>query len=129
MELIFILVPIFAFVLLKMLLDQRAQARKDSVRLLEEALKSPTVDRATLENLTFQVTGKRPMHNAEPSRFLAAVLGFGWIMLFVGVALGIAGEFSHDRDLGVGGIITAVVGFALVTYPFALRELDARKPA
>jgi 3-dehydroquinate dehydratase len=28
-----------------------------------------------------------------------------------------------------GGVITAIIGFGFVTYPFALRELEARKQA
>ncbi|MFN0183860.1 MAG: hypothetical protein ACKVQR_08590 [Aquabacterium sp.] len=129
MELLFILVPIFVFVLLKMVLDQRAQAQKDRVRLIEEALKSPNIDRQSLESLTFQLTGQRPVRHLNTSRFLAIVLAAGWIALFAGLAMWIAGGLGRDRDLFTGGIITALVGFGLVTYPFALRELEARRQA
>lgn len=127
MELLFILIPIFVFVLLKMVLDQRAQAQQDRVRLIEEALKSPNIDRQALESLTFQLTGQRPVRNLNTSRFLAIVLAAGWIALFTGLALWIAGGLSHDRDTFTGGIVTALIGFGLVTYPFALRELEARR--
>ena|SRR5688572_8707367 len=128
MELAFLLVPIFVFVLLKMVIDHRAAARADNVRLLEEALKSPHVDRPTLESLTFQLTGYRAPRQAHgPSPTMAIVLALGWLSMFVGIGCWIGGEMMRDRDLTVGGIITALIGFGFVTYPFALRELDARR--
>jgi hypothetical protein len=127
MELMFILIPILGFVLLKMVFEHRAQARADNVRLLEEALKSPHLDRPTIESLTYQLTGHRVRPGGGHGRLMALVLALGWLALFTGIGLWIAGEFSHDRDMFAGGIITAVVGFGLVTYPFALRELEARR--
>jgi hypothetical protein len=127
MELVLILIPIFVFVLLKMVLDHRAAARADNVRLLEEALKSPSVDRATLESLTYQLTGHHAPRHAAPGRLPAVVLAIGWLAMFVGIGLWIAASLEHDGDLLVGGIITAVIGFGFVTYPFALRELEARR--
>jgi len=129
MDLAVILIPIFVFVLLKIVLEHRAQARSDNVRLLEEALKSPHVDRQTLENLTWQLTGKRAIRDRGPSRFLATVLAIGWMALFVGIGMWISGGIMRDQSVVVVGIITAVIGFGLVTYPFALRELEARKQA
>ena len=60
MELAVLIVPICLFILLKNMLEQRATARSENVRLLEEALKNPAVDRATIESLTYQLTGHRP---------------------------------------------------------------------
>jgi 3-dehydroquinate dehydratase len=37
------------------------------------------------------------------------------------------GEMTHEKDALAGGVITSIVGFGLVTYPFALRELEARR--
>ncbi|MCU0862524.1 MAG: hypothetical protein MUC36_01910 [Planctomycetes bacterium] len=129
MDLAVILVPIFVFVLLKIVLDHRAQARSDNVRLLEEALKSPQVDRQILENLTFQLTGNRPIREQGPGKLLALILAAGWMALFVGIGLWISGSMSRRTDLVGSGIIVAVIGFGLVTYPFALRELESRKQA
>lgn len=129
MDFAVILVPIFVFVLLKMALEHRAQARSENVRLLEEALKSPQVDRQTLESLTFQLTGKRGIRDRGPGRALAFVLGIGWMAMFVGIGLWITGSMARQEEMLVGGIITALIGFGLVTYPFALRELEARKQA
>lgn len=125
MELLFILTPIFVFVLLKMVIDHRAQARADNVRLLEEALKSPHIDRSMLESLTFQLTGNRARPGA--GKVMALVLAFGWLGLFVGLGLWVAGEMAGQKEMVMAGTIVALVGFGLVTYPFALRELEARR--
>lgn len=127
MELTLILTPIFVFVLLKMVIDHRAHARADNVRLLEEALKSPHVDRPTLESLTFQLTGHRARPATGPGKMMALVLAVGWLALFVGIGLWVAGEMADSREIVMAGTIVAIVGFGFVTYPFALRELEARR--
>ncbi|MBL8753194.1 MAG: hypothetical protein JNK15_07825 [Planctomycetes bacterium] len=131
MELVLILVPIFVFVLLKMILDQRAAARADHVRLLEEALKNPNIDRPTLESLTYQLTGNRAPRNGGPGgiggAFQAVILAVGWLVLFTGIGVWVGGEMCHDHDMNLGGIVTSIIGFGLVTFPFALRELEARR--
>ena len=127
MELALILCPIFVFLVVKASLEHRANARADHVRVLEEALKSPTVDRATLETLTYQLTGHRPPHKPTTSRFMALVLAVGWLGLFTGLGLWLGGSMSTDDSMTIGGMITSIVGFGLVTYPFALRELEARR--
>lgn len=129
MELVWILCPIFLFILAKMVIEQRANSRADNVRLLEEALKSPTVDRPTLETLTYQLTGNRPVRQPGTSRTLAFVLALGWLGLFTGLGLWLAGEMTNCGDLTIAGMITSLVGFGFVTYPFALRELEARRQA
>ncbi len=125
MELILILTPIFVFVLLKMVIDHRATARADNIRLLEEALKSPHLDRAMIETLTYQLTGNRPQKG--PGKLLALVLGLGWIALFTGIGIWVSGEMTNCSGMIMAGTLTGVIGFGLVTYPFALRELEARR--
>lgn len=127
MEVVFILVPILGFVLAKRILDHRADAHADNVRLLEEALKNPALDRATIEALTHQLTGRRPLRGGGTPAWLTFVLSVGWIALFVGVGLGIYGGVESDDEVLLGGVITALAGFGLVTWPFALRELEARR--
>jgi hypothetical protein len=129
MELAVILCPIFVFVIARMALEHRSRARADNVRLLEEALKSPTVDRATLESLTYQLTGHRPPHKPGTSRFMAFLLAIGWLGLFTGLGLWLAGEMTRCNELTIAGMITSIIGFGFVTYPFALRELEARRQA
>ena len=129
MELTFILIPIFVFVLIKIVLDHRSNARADNVRLLEEALKNPALDRATIESLTYQLTGNRPHRVGGPNRMLAFVLAIGWITLFAGIGVAAIGGITGDEDVIAGGAVTSIIGFGLVTYPFALRELEARRQA
>ncbi|HEX6813277.1 MAG TPA: hypothetical protein VF384_16770 [Planctomycetota bacterium] len=130
MELAAILVPICSFLVLKMLLDQRASARSQNIRLLEEALKNPQVDRALIESLTFQLTGSRPPQSNRPGRFMAVVLAIGWLSLFTGLGIMAIGSMIRGGDETVAaGALVSIIGFGLVTYPFALRELEARRSA
>ena len=127
MEVALILVPIFAFVVIKMVLEHRATARAENLRLLEEALRNAALDRGTLESLTYQLTGRRPLRSPGASGPMTLVLSIGWVALFVGIGLLVISGWFHEQDFGVAGILTAISGFGLVTWPFALRELEARK--
>lgn len=128
MELAVIVVPICLFILLKNMLEQRATARSENVRLLEEALKNPAVDRATIETLTYQLTGHRPPRSNHPTRFMAVVLAIGWLALFTGIGIMVIGSMLPGEDeVCAAGALVSIIGFGLVTYPFALRELEARK--
>ena len=127
MELAIILTPIFSFIVVKMMLEQRAKARSDNVRLLEQALKNPALDRATIESLTYQLTGHRPPRAGGSSPLMATLLAVGWIALFTGLGVWAIGEIVNENRAITGGVLTALIGFGLVTYPFALRELDARR--
>lgn len=131
MEFAFILVVVFTFVLVKMVLEQRATARRDNLRVLEEALKNPAIDRAMLENLTYQLTGRQGVRSHERSswggRLQPWILALGWGCLFCGVAVWVVGEMVDKEDLLVSGVGTGILGFGLITYPFALRELEARR--
>lgn len=129
MELSLILTPIFSFVLLKMMLEHRSKAREDNVRLLEEALKNPALDRATIESLAYQLTGARSPRTAGPSRMMALLLAVGWVALFSGLGIWLIGEIIGQQGATAAGLFTSIVGFGLVTYPFALRELEARQKA
>jgi hypothetical protein len=127
-ELLAIFVPICLFVLLKTMLEHRATARTQYVHLLEEALKNPAVERATIESLTYQLTGSRPPRSNQPSRFMALVLAVGWLSLFTGIGIMVIGSMIPGGDeTSAAGALVAIIGFGLVTYPFAVRELEARK--
>jgi hypothetical protein len=130
MELFWILLIVFAFVMAKNVFDQRAKQRADSLRLLEEALKNPSVDRNLIETLTAQFTGQRPFRPGSAMRSgLGVFAGLGWIAMMAGIGIAIAGEASRDRDAFAGGMVTAAIGFGLVTYPFVMRELARRDQA
>ena len=127
MEAFVIIALILGFVLIKLFFDHRAKARQEQVRLLEEALKNPALDRGTIEALTWQLTGHRSPRHPGPSRFLATVLALGWVTLFTGLGIWAIGGMVGDDDVAAGGVLTGIIGFGLVTYPFALRELEARR--
>lgn len=122
-----VLITIFTFALIKNWMDSAAKARTEKVKLLEEALKNPAIDRATLESLTYQLTGQRSPGSNGTNRLMALVLAVGWLSLFAGIGTWVLGGVINDQDCFAGGIITSIVGFGLVTYPFALRELEARR--
>ena len=134
MELVLILVPIFLFVLIRSAMEQRAQARSERTKLLEEALRNPAIDRPTLTSLAHQLTGVKPpsTNGAGPSSgggLQALLLALGWLTLFVGLGVWVLGEMTDSSDACAGGVLTSLIGFGLVTYPFALRELQARRPS
>jgi hypothetical protein len=127
MELAVILVPIFLFVLARHVLEARSKARADRVRLLEEALKNPALDRPTIESLTFQLTGNAPPRARGTSGGMAFLLAFGWLGLFTGIGLWVLGELIGEEGATAAGILVSIIGFGFVSYPFALRELETRR--
>lgn len=129
MEVVLIVVVVFGASIILSMINQRQKRVSENTKLLEQALKNPALDRATLETLTYQLTGKQPLRNAPRGNgFLALILGLGWIALFTGIGLLIgANVSSYDRDMDMAGWIVGLIGFGLVSYPFALRELEARR--
>src|SRR5262245_24749266 len=128
MELAFLLAPIFAFVLLRGIVDHRAKERAERRRAFEQALTDPRIDRATMQLLAQTLVGARPPRQG-PSRGMAALLAIGWLTLFSGLGVLALGLIAGIREAPAAGALTALVGFGLVTYPFALRELEARHKA
>jgi hypothetical protein len=128
MELAYILVPIFLFVLIRGLVEQRAKERQARLQLLEQALKNPAIDRATITSLAQQLTGARPP-SAKPARGLAWLLALGWLTLFSGLGVWVLGIMLGNEGVQASGLLVSLIGFGFVTYPFALRELEARRPA
>ena len=60
MELAPILIAIFAFVIIKNHMEQRAKERARRLQVLEEAIKSGNVDRNTIEDLAATLSGGKP---------------------------------------------------------------------
>jgi hypothetical protein len=130
MELVPFLGVIFAFVLVKRVVEDRSRARADRVLLLERALQQPHLDRDTLDGLAYQLTGRRARQRDEPApgrRVRALMLALGWFTMFGGGATWIAGWTTRSNEAVQVGIILLVSGFAVTTYPFALRELEQRR--
>lgn len=126
MELAFILAPIFLFVLASTALSNRQKERNNRLHLLEQAMANPNLDRATLTALAQQLTGAKPP-GERARRGMAVLLAIGWVTLFSGLGVLAMGMILHSGDASSGGILTSLIGFGLVTYPFALRELESRR--
>ena len=121
-----VLVVTYLYRLVQSWVDSRARARSERVQLLEQALQNPSVDRAALEKLAAQLTGA-PAASRGARVSTAAVLALGWLALFAGAGVWVLGELLHELTVTAGGIAASIIGFGLVTYPFALRELQARR--
>lgn len=129
----FLLMVIFGYSIAQAALKSADRRRADTVRLLEEALRNPQVDRQTVDNLARQLSGKPA---GQPAR--AAGLGFaghafvavGWFGLFLGVVCLICSNFAVvdgvEQELVMGGWVVIIFSFACLTYPFAVREARAR---
>lgn len=125
-----IVAVVFAFIYLTVRLQTREREarleRERKYRLLEKALESGAIDEATKRRLVETVA--RPEGAAgPPGGSPAVVLGaIGWIGIFVGAALLVVG-YLGEEDLMHPGMLVALISFGLVSVPFALRELNARK--
>jgi len=120
---------VFGAIFLKHWMESWSHERRERMRLIEKAIDSGQLDRQTVEELASSLTGRRTARQRRQGaqhfhRFAAAI---GWIGIFVGVAMLVAGAIMGIREPFVTGIIVAVVSFGIVTYPFALRELEARQ--
>jgi hypothetical protein len=115
---------IFGFVLLRGWLDQRSKERIERIRVLEAAIRNPAVDRATVNQIAEQLNGQKPISAAKG---MALVLAVGWITLFVGCGMLLMEIYDELPGMRPEAIFVVVVGFAVVTYPFALRELELRR--
>jgi len=124
--LVTLFVIIFVYNLIKAQIDDRSRERQQRLDALEKALANPAVDRATVQQLANQLTGtKSPQERVSSG--LAWMLGLGWLTLFSGAGVWALGLVSGDQDPTAAGILVMLIGFGFVTYPFALREMEARR--
>jgi hypothetical protein len=134
MELPTILVAIFCFVILKNHMDQKAKERGRKLQILEEAIKGGNLDRDMVDDLAATLSGRRPARRpqAEPRPRGTWFLALGWIGIFIGLGILALGGMTDGRDadeLMGAGLVVALISFGVTTYPFALRELEARRRA
>lgn len=124
-----IVVVALCYALVKRSMDQKAKDRADTLRLLEEALRHPQIDRQTVEALAGRLTRVGGRVGVLSAMFLFV----GWIGLFVAAGLLVgASHFASPQqadDMRIGGWITGLCAFGCLSYPFALRELEARRRA
>lgn len=137
---VWILAVIFTFIFFMRWMEVMAKDRQTRMKLLEEAVKAGNLDDDGRHELLAAVTGRKvsphkktapvvpPPHRAT---FLERFLLFiGWIGFLLGVAIFVVGIFDrYDEDVMIGGIVTGLAGFAFLTYPFVIRELESRGSA
>lgn len=129
MEFTVIIIAGMAFALLGGALDQRKKAAAERTRLLEEAIRNNS-GRDVVEALTWHVTGKKPeapRPAAKSGVGMAILLAIGWLTLFSGIGVLVLGAMLEEEGAIGAGVLVSIIGFGLVTYPFALRELEARR--
>lgn len=120
------------YTLVHSVLANRARQRTEVARLLENALKNPAVDRALVESLAAQLSGRAaPPAPAQRAWYgmPGVLLVLGWLTLFGAIAGAIYAAFIRDEGLLLGAGVAGCVGIGLATAPFALRELGARGQA
>ena len=126
---------ILGFVLVVIVLGTRAKQKSDRMRLMEKALQAGSLDDETRRVLLDQLSGRnkqRPEWLTTLSQHLVflsrnAFFVVGWIGLFTGIALWVVGMGFGPEELGLAGVITALVSFGVVTVPMALREVERRR--
>jgi hypothetical protein len=140
-SIVWILTVIFVFAFFMRWMDVMSKDRMARMKLLEEAVKAGNLDEAGRQELVAAVSGRRPRrHNPAPTppaqqsphraTFFERLFMFvGWMAFMVGIALLTWGLADPCEDLIVAGIITGLGGFALLTYPFVIRELESRGAA
>ncbi len=127
MESFFSLIALIVlFQLGKTQMEQRSKEREQRLQALEKALANPSIDRATLQQLAQQLTGAKAP-KASSSTGLAWLLAIGWITLFTGAGVWSLGYMLGEDDALAGGVVVMLIGFGLVTYPFALRDMESRR--
>ncbi len=134
-EAMFPLVLIFMFIVLMTLMKNRSQQHRDKMDIIQKALDSGAIDenakREMLEALSGQNWVKQHQRNVERAArvsekrsFGRFMFGIGWMGLFLGVVLFLAGLAVGEEELLVGGAVVGGIAFGIVTLPFAFRELD-----
>lgn len=130
MEAFFPLMLIFGFIIAITLISSRSKERRERLRILEDQLRAGNLDGAGRQRVVDELTGRQtpagppPQANATPRPFSGSArfaFGIGWMTIFLGIALLMTG----GRDEEEAGIILIPLGFALVTLPIALRELES----
>jgi hypothetical protein len=130
-----VLLVIFGSSIVQTAMRTAEKRRADTVRLLEEALRNPQVDRKVIDDLARQLTGNRvgsdggqPVVNPGLGFVGHLFLAIGWFGLFVAVGLLIGSNYGVgvEQELLLAGWIVALVSFGCLTYPFAVREARAR---
>ncbi len=118
-QLFLLLFMVFALMLVGGAVQAWQKNRKDKLRVLEEAIRSPDIDPDTKRAIIHSMQGGLPKIGAR------LFFGAGWLGFFLGIGFVITG----DRHLEETGVIISTLGFALLTLPLAYREVESRRRA
>lgn len=103
--------------------------------LIEKGLQDPTLDAATRAHLLRSLADERIEVTGTLWRFVTGAtfwrglwFGTGWMIFVVGTGLLVAEalDFTHGLNQPIT-IATTLLGFAMLTLPLGLRELQARR--
>lgn len=134
----FVMVGLWAMVIGIVWLGVRHKYRCERLRTIQKAIEAGSLDEATRRAILGALAGDAQRRGAivgvlfDRALRLVRTLLFvgGWLTLVIGggvwVAMGASGGGRHELE---GPMIATCVGFALVTMPLALRELDGRRAA
>ena len=123
------LTTIFMFVIVLWVISNRAKERRERIRILEEQLRTGRLDGAAQQRAMDELT-RRPAHTPPSAPSAAArpfssgsrfVFAIGWIGLFLGIGLLLHGGRGETE----AGLIVGSLGFAFITLPIAIRELES----
>lgn len=103
--------------------------------LIEKGLQDPTLDAATRAHLLRSLADERIEVTGTLWRFVTGAtfwrglwFGTGWMIFVVGTGLLVAEALDFTRGLNEPiTIATTLLGFAMLTLPLGLRELQARR--
>jgi len=112
---------VFGAMALRHLVDTRAKDREARMRLIEKAIDSGQLDREAVQELM----GVRRRNGGQP--LWKVVLAAGWLGLFGGGAVIALSVAFGEKTFLVIGTVVAMLSFAVVTYPLAVREIEARR--
>lgn len=99
----------------------RARTRK--LRVLEQALQNGALSQEAQELLVAELTKAGPLGRLWAGGRLMVALG--WLGMFVGISIMIVGGRGSEEV----GLPMALLSFGVLTLPFALREMDHKRPA
>jgi hypothetical protein len=123
MEAIPVLAIIFSFVMGVVYMQNKGKEQRERLRLLDEAIRRGQLDDQMRSELMSGFNGKRRRHSRQGGFRLSRLsFGVGWLAMFIGVGL----LFVDEPEAFTAGCVVSGIGFALVTLPLAMRELDMR---
>lgn len=113
-------VIVFSFIVLVVWMTNRAKARSERLKVMEEALRSERLDAEAKAELVAALTGRGEQRDDLAPGWQRAAFGAGWVGLLMGATMMLVDE----GDSFGKGLMCAGFGVAAMTLPLAIREFD-----